>query len=116
MLCGLRLKKHIIFTYDTLLLLLSLLHLSETLLFLQNFTKLIILKSEVCSDWPAIKCVVIGPIPQAYDENVTPLTILGNTQSLHNTGAGAVHVAAGRVVHLMVRCFVCLSVYCHFRI
>ncbi len=30
--------------------------------------------------------------------------------------AGAVHVAAGRVVRLMVSCFVCLSVYCHFRI
>ncbi len=32
------------------------------------FTKLI-LKSTVCSDWPAIQSVVIGRIPQACDEN-----------------------------------------------
>ncbi len=70
-------NKHIIFHVRYINVLLSLFHLSETLLIL-NFTKLIILKSEVCSDWPAIKYVVIGPIPQAYDENVTPLTILGN--------------------------------------
>ncbi len=40
------------------------------------FTKLIVLRSEVCSDWPAIQCVVIGRIPQAWDGNVTPLTVL----------------------------------------
>ncbi len=40
------------------------------------FTKLIVLRSEVCSDWPAIQCVVIGRIPQACDGNVTPLTVL----------------------------------------
>ncbi len=42
------------------------------------FTKLI-----VCSDWPAIQCVVIGQMPQACDGNVTPLTIFGNTLKLH---------------------------------
>ncbi len=31
------------------------------------FTKLIILKNTVCSDWPAIQCVVIGRIPEACD-------------------------------------------------
>ncbi len=36
------------------------------------FTKLIVLRSEACSDWPAIQCVVIGRIPQACDGNVTP--------------------------------------------
>ncbi len=36
------------------------------------FTKLIGLKSTVCSDWPANQCVVIGRIPQACDGNVTP--------------------------------------------
>ncbi len=33
------------------------------------FTKLIILKSAVCADWPAIQCIVIGRIPQACDED-----------------------------------------------
>ncbi len=37
------------------------------------FTKIIVLRSEACSDWPAIQCVVIGRIPQAWDGNVTPL-------------------------------------------
>ncbi len=37
------------------------------------FTKLIVLRSEVCSDWPAIQCIVIGRIPQAWDRNVTRL-------------------------------------------
>ncbi len=41
------------------------------------FTKLI-----VCSDWPAIQCVVIGRMPQACDGNVTPLTVFGNTLKL----------------------------------
>ncbi len=51
----------------------SMLHLSETCTF---FTKLIVLRSKVCSDWPAIQCIVIGRIPQALDGDVTPLTIL----------------------------------------
>ncbi len=53
--------------------------------FLQRvaFTKLIVLRSEACSDWPAIQCVVIGRIPRACDANVTPFTIFGNTQRLH---------------------------------
>ncbi len=37
-------------------------------------TKLIVLRSEVCSDWPAIQCVVIGRIAQACNANFTPLT------------------------------------------
>ncbi len=40
------------------------------------FTKLIILRSEVSSDWPAIQCIVIGRIPQAGNGNVMPLTVL----------------------------------------
>ncbi len=46
--------------------------LSET----RIFTKLIVLRSEVCSDWPAIHCIVIGRMPQAWDGNLTPLTVL----------------------------------------
>ncbi len=34
-------------------------------------TKLIVLRSEVCSDWPAIWHIVIGRIPQGCDGNVT---------------------------------------------
>ncbi len=75
---GLRLKKNTLFsTYCTLLLLLSGPPFWNALI----FTKLIVLKSEVCSDWPAIQCFVIGRIPQACDGNVTPLTIFGNTYS-----------------------------------
>ncbi len=44
--------------------------------FLKIFTKLIVLRSEVCSDWPAIQSIVSGRIPQACDGNVTPLTVL----------------------------------------
>ncbi len=62
-LCGLRFKKLLLLLY----------FLSETL---QIFTKLIVLRSEACSDWPAIQCVVIGQILQACDGNVTPLTVL----------------------------------------
>ncbi len=46
---------------------------SETCQFL---TRLIVLRSKACSDWPAIQCVVIGRIPQACDRNVTPLHML----------------------------------------
>ncbi len=73
-LCGLKLKKTIsishYFTYCTLLLLLYAPPFWNT----SNFTKLIVLRSEACSDWPAIQCIVIGRIPQAWDGNVTPLT------------------------------------------
>ncbi len=40
------------------------------------FTKLIVLRREVCSDWPAIHCIVIGRMPQAWDGNLTNLTVL----------------------------------------
>ncbi len=36
-------------------------------------TKLIVLRSEVCSDWPAIQCVVISRIPQAWEEMLRDL-------------------------------------------
>ncbi len=45
--------------------------LSETI-----FKKLIVRRSKVCSNWPAIQCVVIGQIPQACDGNVMPFTVL----------------------------------------
>ncbi len=44
-------------TIQLLLLLLS----GPTFRNMSIFTKLIILKSTVCSDWPAIQCVVFGP-------------------------------------------------------
>ncbi len=53
--------KNIISTYCTLLLLLSALPFWNPSI----FTKLIFLRSEVCSDWPAIQCVGIDQIPQA---------------------------------------------------
>ncbi len=34
------------------------------------------MRSEVCSDWTAIQCILIGQIPQVCDGNVTPLTVL----------------------------------------
>ncbi len=37
------------------------------------FTKLIILRSKACSDWPAIWCVVIGRIPQVWWKCYAPL-------------------------------------------
>ncbi len=67
-LCGLRFKKHFS-TYCTLLLLLYAPPFWNT-------EKSIVLRSEVCSDWPAIQCIVIGRLPQAWDGNVTPLTVL----------------------------------------
>ncbi len=36
------------------------------------FTKLIILRSKACSDWPAIWCVVIGRIPQVWRKCYAP--------------------------------------------
>ncbi len=41
----------------------SLPRLSETRRFFQNS---LFWKSAVCSDWPAISCIVIGRIPEAY--------------------------------------------------
>ncbi len=68
-----KVKKNTLFsTYCTLLLLLYALPFWNVLI----FTKLIVLKREVCSDWPAVQCIVIGRIPQACDRNVTPLTVL----------------------------------------
>ncbi len=40
------------------------------------FTKLIVVRSQACSDWPAIPCVVTAWIPQACDGNVMPLPML----------------------------------------
>ncbi len=42
-------------------------------------TKFIVLRSKLCSDWPAIQCLVIGRIPQAWDGNVMPL---GDTKTI----------------------------------
>ncbi len=77
-LCGLRFKKHILFH----ILYIIVAPLCPAFLKCSIFTKLIVLKSEVCSDWPAIQSVVIGRTPQACDGNVTPLTVFGNTQCL----------------------------------
>ncbi len=65
-------KNTLFSTYCTLLLLLY----APPFWNMPIFTKLIVLRSEVCSDWPAIRCVVIGRIPQACDGNVTPLPML----------------------------------------
>ncbi len=62
-------KNTLFSTYSTLLLLLY----APPFWNAPIFIKLIILRSEVCSDWPAIQCIVIGRIPQACDGNVTPL-------------------------------------------
>ncbi len=65
-----KVKKTTLFsTYCTLLLLLY----APPFWKAQIFTKLIVLRNEVYSDWPAIQCVVIGRIPQAGDGNVMPL-------------------------------------------
>ncbi len=67
-----KVQKTLLSTYCTLLLLLY----APPFWNSPIFTKLIILRSEACSDWPAIQCVVIGRIPQTWDGNVTPLTVL----------------------------------------
>ncbi len=54
------------------MLLLSAPHLWNTSI----FTKLVGLKSAVCSDWPAIQWITIGWIPQACDEMLRPLPYL----------------------------------------
>ncbi len=63
-----KVQKTLFSTYCTLLLLLY----APPFWNAPIFTKLIVLRSEVCSDWPAIQCVLIGRIPQAWDGNVTP--------------------------------------------
>ncbi len=65
-------QKTLFSTYCTLLLILYALPFWNVL----SCTKLIVLRSEVCSDWPAIQCIVIGRIPHACDRNVMPLTML----------------------------------------
>ncbi len=56
-----KVKKNTLFsTYCTLLLLLY----APPFWSAPICTKLIVLRSEACSDWPAIQCVVIGRIPQ----------------------------------------------------
>ncbi len=67
-------KKNTLFsTYCTLLLFLY----APSFWNASFFTKHIVLRSEACSDWPAIQWrVVIGRISQALDGNVSPLTVL----------------------------------------
>ncbi len=66
-LCGLRLKKHIIFHIPYIIVA----PLCPAFLKHVDFYKLIVQRSKVCSDWSAIQCFVIGRIPQAWDGNVT---------------------------------------------
>ncbi len=74
-LCGLRLKKHIMFH----ILFIIVTPLCSTFLKRVDFSKLIgvlwLASYPVRCDWPAIRSVVIGRIPQACDRNVTPLTV-----------------------------------------
>ncbi len=72
MLMWFKVQKTLFSTYCTLLLLLY----APPFWNESIFRKLIILRSEVCTDWPAIQCLVIGRIPQAWDGNVMPFTIL----------------------------------------
>ncbi len=63
------------------------------------FTKLIILKSPVCSDWPAIQCIVIGRLPQMCDGNViTPYHIWKHTASPRHGGGGGNNTTARIIV------------------
>ncbi len=71
-LCSLRLKNTSFSTYCTLLLLFYAPPFWNTSI----FKKLTVLRSKACSDWPAIRGVVIGRILQACDGNVTPLAVL----------------------------------------
>ncbi len=64
-LCSLRLKNTLFFTYCKWLLLYAPPFWNASLL-----TKLIVLRTEAFSDWPAIWCVGIGRIPHACDGNV----------------------------------------------
>ncbi len=64
---GLRFKKHIIF---------HILYIFVAPLWnAYIFTKFIVLRSKACSDWPAIQCIVIGWIPQAWDGNFIHLML-----------------------------------------
>ncbi len=55
------------------------------------FTKLIVLRSDACSDWPAIQCIVI----QVWDANVMPLTVLWCRVVTHKNTASPGHGAEG---------------------
>ncbi len=61
-LCGSRLKKHVIF--HILYIIVAPL-CSAFLKRADSLQKLIVVRSKVCSDWPAIQCVVIGQLSSA---------------------------------------------------
>ncbi len=67
--CGLRLKNHIIFH----ILYIIVASLCSAFLKRVDFTKLIVLRSEVCFDWPAIQCIVIGEYRKRVTEMLRPL-------------------------------------------
>ncbi len=79
-LCGLRFQKTHYFPHTVH-------YCCSSIAFLKcaDFYKAHRLRSEVCSDWPAIQYVVIGRIPQAWDGNVTPLTVLWCVSRRHDT-------------------------------
>ncbi len=55
------------------------------------FTKLIDLRCEVCSDWPAIQCVVIGRIPQACDKMLHPASYSDADSRRNDTKSNKIH-------------------------
>ncbi len=69
---GLRSKNTLFSTYCTLLLLLY----APPFWNAYIFTKLTVLRSEACSDWPAIQCVVIAEYLKCVTEMLRPLTVL----------------------------------------
>ncbi len=117
-LCGLRFKNTLFSTYCTLFLLLYAPPFWNALI----FTKLIVLLSEVCSDWPAIQCVAIGRIPQACDENVTPLTVVwcrDETKAIKPIINEGFFASSGDII-TDYNCFYCLFTHrvasCHVNI
>ncbi len=90
---SLRLKKHY-FPHTVRYCYSSMPHLSETCRFLQSSS---FWKNAVCSDWPAIQCIIIGWIPQACDGNVTPLIILGNTQQYYSENKSYAFFLCGNI-------------------
>ncbi len=80
-LCGLRFTKYIIFH----ILYIIVAPLCPPFWNASIFTKLIVLRSEACSDWPAIQCIVIGRMPQAWDGNVPPLPYCEAVSQRNNT-------------------------------
>ncbi len=66
----------------------------------------------MCSDWPAIQCVVIGRIPQACDGNIMPLTIFVNTQRLHDMAAARIKVTASFFAYTFGLCYANLPIQC----